>query len=68
MSDINSNVVKQDEQRMLFQFSTKELVEELNRRTHMFDLFNAVSYDHLDKIAELILEELRVRALAANYE
>ena len=51
---------------VLNKFITEELVEEIIYRSDLYRIFEHVEHRHLELIADLALEELRIRALSGK--
>lgn len=60
------NIEVESDWRTISYFTTEELVEEINRRTHLYRVFEHVSTNSLDSIANVAFEELRIRALSGR--
>ena len=52
----------------LSKYSVKDLVRSINDRSHLYRVFEQVEYNQIEILANLALEELRIRALSGRLD
>ena len=48
--------------------SVKDMVRNINDRSHLYRIFEHVEHRELELLADLALEELRIRALSGRFD